>query len=287
MAQKMKNKIFDVLNKSASENPYSKVFHIFMITLIFCNVLAAILETVEELSSQYNLFFGIFEAFSIAVFTIEYSLRLWTCTIEDRFSGYFFGRVRFALTPLALVDLMAFLPFYLPVIIPLDLRFIRVLRLFRLFRLCKMGRYSRSLRTLGNVLKEKKEELFITIFAVLILLVIASSLMYLVEHRIQPQSFSSIPAAMWWGVSTLTTVGYGDVYPVTPAGKFLGAIIAIFGIGMFAVPAGILASGFTDEIHRTQAKRKTCPHCGKDVDEPPKGFINNKSDHPDTEHTRI
>src|SRR5699024_5399228 len=119
-----------------------------------------------------------------------------------------------ALQPLQIIDLLAFLPFYLP-FIGLDLRFIRVVRLFRLFRLLKMGRYSHSLTTLINVIRSKKEELFITLFAGLILLVMASSTMYLVEHQAQPDVFSSIPDAMWWGVVTLTTVGYGDVYPVT------------------------------------------------------------------------
>lgn len=117
--------------------------------------------------------------------------------------------------------------------------------------------------------KKKKKELLITIFATVILLVIVSSLMYFIENKAQPKAFSSIPAAMWWGVATLTTVGYGDVYPITPLGKFLGAVIAIFGIGMFAVPAGILASGFAEKIQKSHRERKICPHCGKDIDKLP------------------
>jgi len=103
-------------------------------------------------------------------------------------------------------------------------------------------------------------------FIVLILLIIASSLMYFVEKDAQPEVFSSIPAAMWWGVATLTTVGYGDVYPVTTIGKLLGAIISLLGIGMFALPAGILASGFAEEIQKRRKGRRVCPHCGKDID---------------------
>lgn len=205
----------------------------------------------------------------MSVFTIEYILRLWTCTADDRFRSPIKGRIRFAATPLALVDLMAILPFYLEIIMlirALDLRFIRALRLFRLFRLFKMGRYSEALKTLGNVLKQKKEELFITVFAILILLITASSLMYFVEKDAQPEAFSSILAAMWWGVSTLTTVGYGDIYPITAIGKFLGALIALLGIGMFALPAGILASGFAEEMQKKRGKRRICPHCGKDID---------------------
>ncbi|KKO18591.1 MAG: Cyclic nucleotide-gated potassium channel [Candidatus Brocadia fulgida] len=143
--------------------------------------------------------------------------------------------------------------------LPLDLRFIRALRLFRLFRILKMGRYSESIRTLGNVLKEEKEALAITVFAVLILLVVASSLMYFVENAAQPEAFSSIPEAMWWGVATLTTVGYGDICPITPLGRFLGAIIALLGIGTIAVPAGIVTSGFAGRFKKSMGK-EACAH---------------------------
>lgn len=275
MTQKVKNRIFGILEIASAGDLPSRIFDVFIMTLISLNVVAVILETVKSLSSRFMFFFRAFEVFSVAVFTIEYLLRLWTCTIDRRFNHPIIGRIRFAVTPLALVDLMAILPFYLPMIIPFDLRFIRALRLFRLFRLFKMGRYSESLKTLGNVLRAKKEELLITIFAVLILLVIASSLMYFVEREAQPQAFSTIPAAMWWGVATLTTVGYGDVYPITGIGKFLGAIIAILGIGIFALPTGILASGLVEVIQKRQVKRRICPHCGKDINEPPETSSNN------------
>lgn len=267
MLPKIKNRIFEIFDLS-SNCFLTRVFNISLLILIFLNVVAATLETVESLLSNYNFFFRVFEAFSVIIFTIEYLLRLWVCTNDNRFHNPIRGRIRFFLTPLSVIDLMAIFPFYLPMIIPFDLRFMRALRLFRLFRLFKAVRYSKSLRRLGNVLQEKKEELLITVFATLILLVIVSSLMYFVENKVQPEKFSSIPAAMWWGVATLTTVGYGDVYPITPAGKILGAIIAIFGIGLFAVPAGILASGFAVEVKKSHSNGKICPHCGKDIIEP-------------------
>ena len=124
------------------------------------------------------------------------------------------------------------------------------------------------MQTLANVLRDRREELYVTIFVLLIMLVIASSLMYFVENEAQPEAFSSIPSAMWWGMVTLTTVGYGDAYPVTSAGKVLGAAIALMGIGMFALPAGILGSGFAEEIQRRK-KGNLCPHCGKHIDDPP------------------
>ncbi len=267
MKARIRTRIFEILEVSRPGDFLSRFFDVFIISLIALNVIAVILETVESLSSHYGRFFNGFEVFSIAVFTAEYLLRIWSCTADKRFSHPLAGRIRFALTPMLVIDLSAILPFYVPMLIPIDLRFMRALRLFRIFRLFKLGRYSRSLRAMGNMLRAKKEELLIAAFGVFVLLVIASSLMYFVEHEAQPEAFSSIPAAMWWGVATLTTVGYGDVYPVTILGKFLGAVISVLGVGMFALPAGIIASGFIEEFQKKKGKQTICPHCGKSVNE--------------------
>jgi voltage-gated potassium channel len=242
-----------------------KFLDLFIVVLILFNIGAIILETEKSVYNAYRGIFIAFEYFSIAVFTIEYLLRLWFCTHDERFKGAFRGRLRFAMTPLALIDLCAILPFYLPMLLPIDLRFIRAIRLFRLFRIFKLARYSTAFTTLTNVIRAKKEELLITAFIVGVLLVTASSLMYFIENEAQPKAFSSIPAAMWWGIATLSTVGYGDIYPVTLAGKVLGAVIALLGIGMFALPAGILGSGFVEELHRQRPEKKICPHCGKEL----------------------
>jgi len=266
--QRIRDRIFGVLELTADDDLPSKLIAIFITTLILLNVIAVIIETVEPISRTGSSFFHAFEVISVTVFTIEYVLRLWTCTSNSRFKSPIRGRIRYTLTPLAIVDLLAILPFYLPMIIPLDLRFMRALRLFRIIRLFKVARYSESLRVIGNVFKKKREELAITIFMVVILLVVVSSLMYFIENEAQPKAFSNIPMAMWWGVVTLTTVGYGDVYPVTPIGKLLGAVIALLGIGMIALPTGILGAGFVEEIHSRREARRICPHCGKDIDEP-------------------
>ena len=260
-----KSRVHEIMEMIPTEDVPSNIFHWFMIILILLNVMAVTLETVERFS-YYTHYFSAFEVFSIAVFTIEYLLRLWSCTADKKFESPVVGRIRFMVTPLALIDLMAVLPFYLPMIFPLDLRFIRVLRLFWVFRVFKMGRYTESFKTFGNVLRAKKEDLAVTVFSVLILLQVASSLMYYAEHSAQPARFSSIPAAMWWGVTTLTTLGYGDIYPVTVLGKILGAVIALLGIGLFALPAGILASGFAEEIQKKRQTQRTCPHCGKEIE---------------------
>jgi voltage-gated potassium channel len=266
MNKKYKTRVFEILEASKAANLPSKVFDIFIIILISLNVLAVVLETVKSLKPNWGRFFEIFELISIIIFTVEYLLRLWSCNSDKQYSGRILGRMKFTFTPLAIIDLVAILPFYLPMLIGVDLRFVRALRLFRIFRVFKFGRYSQSLRSIANMLRAKKEELVITGFTIFIMLIVVSSVIYYFEHEAQPEAFSSIPAAMWWGVASLTTVGYGDIYPVTAVGKFLAGVIAVLGIGLFALPAGIIASGFIEEFQKKKGKRTICPHCGKVID---------------------
>ena len=152
-------------------------------------------------------------------------------------------------------------------LIPFDLRFLRAIRLIRVFRLFKLGRYNESAKQFSRVLKAKKAELLTTVFIIFILLIVASSLLYYIEHQAQPEKFANIPEAMWWGVVTLTTVGYGDIYPITTLGKFLGAIISLLGIGLFALPTGLISAGFIEEIAKKQKTRARCPKCGTTIDD--------------------
>lgn len=268
MLKKLKARVYDVLINTDDDSRTDRVIAVFLMVLILLNVLAVVLETVEELSRAYGQFFFWFEVFSVFVFTAEYVLRLWAVTLDARFRRPVRGRLRYALRPLALIDLIAVLPFYLPLALPLDLRIVRMLRVFRLFRLFKLARYAESLKLLGRVFRAKKEELIVSVLMLFTLLLFSSSLMYVAENDAQPDKFGSIPAAMWWGVATLTTVGYGDVYPVTMIGKVLGAFIAVLGIGIFALPTGILATGFVEALQRKQAAGSlptVCPHCGKEI----------------------
>lgn len=243
-----------------------RVFDLFIVTLILLNVAAMVLESVEGIRRLVPAWFTVFEYFSVIVFTVEYILRVWSCVEEPQYRGPLFGRIHFMLTPLALVDLLAVLPFYLP-FFAVDLRVLRMFRLFRIMRImriAKLARYSDSLQMLMRVLRTKKEQLISTVFILLILLVVTASLMYYAENEAQPDVFSSIPEAMWWAAATLTTVGYGDVYPVTTIGRFMGAVIAVLGIGMFALPTGILGAGFVEELGQRK-KPPRCPHCGKEI----------------------
>ena len=276
MLENLKIRVYDVLVETDDDELIDKVIAVMLMILIIVNAAAVVLETVDELNETYGALFRAIEIVSVAIFTVEYLLRLWIAPLDARYRKPLTGRLRYAATPLALVDLLAILPAILPLIFPLDLRIVRFLRVFRLFRLFKMSRYVESLDTLDDVVKSKKEELIVTLAMISMLLLMASSLMYVVENEAQPDKFPNIPAAMWWGVATLTTVGYGDVFPVTPLGKLFGSLVAFLGIGIFALPTGILASGFADEIKKRREKDDknakngkngicVCPHCGGDV----------------------
>ncbi len=249
-----KKRIFETLEKGEEDDKLSKRFDLFIMTLIILNVILVILETEEHIYKAYQKQLDLFETISVFVFTIEYVLRIWTCTYLEKYRHPVWGRLRYIFSFAALIDLFAILPFYLPLVLAIDGRFLRILRIFRLVRLFKMGRYSKAFQMITKVILDRKEELLITLTMLVVLLVFASGLMYYIENEAQPEAFSSIPETMWWGVATLTTVGYGDVYPITPLGRLLGAFIAVLGIGIFALPAGIIASGFESELSKKRNK---------------------------------
>jgi voltage-gated potassium channel len=263
MKRPLKKRIFYILDATIEGGKVGRAFNGFIMLLIVINVGFVILETIKGVSSRYQEFIDLFETFSVLIFTAEYLLRLWTCTIDIRYKNPVWGRIKFIFSPLILIDLMAILPFYIPMIIPLDLIFLRALRLFRVFRIFKMARYSASLKLFGSVIKSKKEELVISFAIMIVLLIFSATLIHYAEHQAQPEQFSSIPDSMWWAASTFTTIGYGDAIPITPFGKILSLLLSFLGIGIFALPAGILASGFIDEMHKKRHGKRICPHCGK------------------------
>lgn len=247
----MRRKFFRLLEPSKNKSDLNYYFDLFIITLIILNVLAIILASDQIIGSRYKTLFSNFEIFSVIIFSIEYLLRLWTIVEKKAYHDPIKGRIKFIFSPMAIVDLFAILPFYLP-FLGIDLRFLRILRIFRIFRLLKMARYSNAFSMIKRVLKDKKEELLVTLLFIIIILVIISTLMFYIERDAQPEVFGSIPKSLWWGVVTLTTVGYGDIYPITPFGKILGGIITLLGIGLIALPSGILASGYTEQIHKSK-----------------------------------
>lgn len=238
-----------MLGGEGHNDPWVKAVDWFLIVMIALNVMAVVLESIEHLSIAHGPAFHAFDLFSVAVFSIEYLLRLWTAVElnDKRFHHPVLGRLRWMVSPMALIDLLAVLPFYLGMFVEMDLRAIRVLRVLRVF---KLGRYSMAMNVMAAVARQETRAIGAVLFVMLVVLIFTSSLMYLFEHHAQPHVFADIPTAMWWSVVTLTTLGYGDMVPITPFGRLLGGLTAVLGVGMIALPAGVLASGFSEQMRQ-------------------------------------
>ncbi len=249
MAQSVRARLFRLLDGSGRVGLGHHLLNAALVVLILISIGSLAVETISSLPPEWREVTRFIDWFTISVFTIEYLARLW-CAVEDRrerFHHPVWGRLRYAMTPMAIVDLLAVLPFWLSFILPFDLR---VLRLFRILWLIKMTRYSPAMASLASVVRAEGRTLISAMLLMLITVMVASTLMYEVERDAQPEAFSSIPAALWWGIITLTTVGYGDIVPVTDLGRALGALFMFLGVGLFALPAAILAAGFAREIRR-------------------------------------
>ncbi len=259
-----------------NDNKEDKKWHViddyFITALIVLNIVAMMFESIDTHYEQYKTYYHIFDLFSIGVFSVEYLIRIWIADELYPEYGKVKARFKYVFSFFGVIDLLAILPFYMPMFINLDLRFMRVLRLMRIFRVFKLVRFIGSLQLLIRVVKERKDELLITVFGAGLMMIISASLMYEIEHELQPDKFSSIFSSIWWAVATLTTIGYGDVYPVSGLGQFLAAITALFGIGLVAIPTGIISVGFLDQIQAKKeeakenskdTKYKYCPHCGE------------------------
>lgn len=271
--QKLKERCAYLLEPGTAESGWAKAIDVFITLIIIVNLTVLIIDTVPDIPLYYRQNFYLLEVFTVLFFTIEYMLRIWIAPVTEVYSRFKRPRVGFVLSFYGIVDLLAILPFYLNYMFGLNYYYLMVFRLFRIF---KLFRYFTALQLLGRVFRAKFQELMFALFFIVIMLIFVSFLMFYVENKAQPEVFRSIPETMWWGIITLTTVGYGDMHPITPIGKFLGGIIALMGIGLFALPAGILAGGFSTELQKiaqedtekdSKESSTTCPHCGKQLKE--------------------
>lgn len=269
--KKIKQRLFEIIEKTNDDDKASKIFDICIIVLILVNVVLVIVDTFN-VPPKVSKYFNFIETVSVIIFTAEYICRLYTADLLYPDLTPLKARLKYIFTFMAIIDLLAILPFYLPFVIPIDLRVLRMLRIVRLLRIFKISRYTSALSTIGNVFKQKKEQLLSSTFVVLILMIIASVLMYNIESEAQPDAFGNAFEALWWAVATLTTVGYGDIFPVTTLGKILSAIIALLGIGLVAIPSGIISAGFMESIDKNKSKKNEeddkkcfCPYCGKKI----------------------
>jgi voltage-gated potassium channel len=239
-------------------NKAARLFNLLLAALIIANVITVVLETVEPIRNRYSMIFSLAEHAATAVFSVEYVLRLWT-VVELRggqFAHPVWGRLRYMRSFFALIDLAAVLPALLGLLGADDLR---VLRLLRLLRMIKLTRHSRVFNLLWSVFREEAPTIGALLFIMTLTLTISGALAYMVEGEEQPAVFSSIPAAMWWAIETLTTVGYGDMVPVTAVGKVLGGIVSIIGIGTLALFSGVITVGFLDQL-RIIREQASNPH---------------------------
>lgn len=224
----------------------SRLFDVLITAAILLNLFIAIFETFD-VSEQYLDVLSILEAVTVVGFTVEYVLRVWTANYLYRGISEGKSRLKYMLSFNGVIDLLSFLPFYLPIMFPAGVVAFRMFRVVRILRLFRVNAYSDALNVIGDVLKRKKDQIASSVFIILVLMIASSLCMYSLEHNAQPDVFQNAFSGFWWAVSTLLTVGYGDIYPVTVAGRILGIIITFLGVGMVAIPTGILSAGFVEQ----------------------------------------
>ena len=249
----LKKRVFEIISKAEDGDTASKVFDWMIMTLIALSILSIILESFADIYSKYQTVFQVFEAITVVVFTMEYLLRIWTADLL--FPEAKHPRLKYIFSFMALIDLLAILPFYLP-FISADLRFLRMMRLFRLFRLLrvfKLGRYFEALQIIVKVIRTSGPQLVMSVVICIFVMLFSAIIMYTVENPVQPEQFPNVISSLWWAICTLTTVGYGDVYPVTDIGRLFASIISLVGIGIIAIPTGIIAAGFSQAISKDEA----------------------------------
>lgn len=227
------------------------IFDKFVYLLIIANVLAMILESHVSIRNVYGDYFHIFEAISIYIFSFEYLYRIRLAYLDKRLKGVW----KYVFSTFGLIDLISILPFYLNQFVKVDGRFLRILRLFRLTRIFKLGRGSSSLKLFVKALKGVRNELKFTLFLSVLAILFSASAIYYLENEAQPDKFSSITESIWWATVSLATVGYGDVYPITAGGKIFASIISLIGIGIVAIPTGIISASFVEEINQLRRKK--------------------------------
>ncbi|PKM67801.1 MAG: Ion transporter [Firmicutes bacterium HGW-Firmicutes-19] len=243
----IKNKIYNLIREDDVNDIYSNIFDLSIISLIVINLLLIILDTFNMPDWYFSLSSKI-ESISVIIFTLEYLARLWVSDLAIKWVSPTKARVKHVFSFMAMIDLLAILPFYIPFLIPVDLRILRSLRMIRLMRLLKINRYTSALKTITTVFINKKNQLASSLIIVSLLMIISSVIMYNLESQVQPDVFENAFSGLWWAVATLTTVGYGDIYPITFGGKVMAGIIALLGIGLVAVPTGIISAGFVEMI---------------------------------------
>lgn len=251
-------RLFHVLHHPSPDNPTARYANYALTFLILANALFVALETVPWMRQTFGVAFNLFEWTSTVIFIVEYLARLWVCVEQPRYASPITGRLRYALRPLLILDLLVITTFWLPI----DLRFLRVARLVRLLKVLHLDHFEQTLDKISAGLRRRSALMIVAITMMAMCIYASSALIYQLEHAAQPAVFSSIPATFWWAIATLTTIGYGDAVPMTTLGKFCAGLIAIFGIGIFALPTAIVTAVIV-EAGVSDPEPVICRHCGK------------------------
>ncbi len=242
-----REKVYALVFPSPYGGKLHEYYDFFIVFWVLISVMAVILESVDSIHYNLAVEFVVLDTLAVLVFGFEYAFRIYSCVEDPRYKHWFAGRFRYARSPVAIIDLLAIIPFFLEVFLHhlVDLRFLRAFRLMRLF---KLRRYTGSAGTLFAVVRRELPIIGTSAFVMMLLVVLAASFGYLLEHEAQPEKFENIPTAIYWAVITLASVGYGDISPITPMGRMMTVVMALLGIGIFAIPASILSSGFMQEL---------------------------------------
>lgn len=246
-----RKRIYEIIEIGNVNDFISKAFDYFIVVVILLNILVTMLETFRSLEGYHNAFLLV-ESITCIIFAVEYILRLWTAEFAYPNMSRAKATIRFIFSFYGLVDLLAFLPFFIPGMFSSGIVAFRILRVIRIFHLFRINTKYDAFNVITNVLNEKKQPLFFSISLILIMMLASSLCMYNLEHAAQPDVFKNAFSGIWWSVSTLLTVGYGDIYPITMAGKFMATIITFLGVGLVAIPTGIISAGFVE--HYTKIK---------------------------------
>ncbi len=250
----IKRRVNEILDHPKMGDRRAMAIQVFLAATIVINTIAVVIITVPDIRSVYLAVLNLVITICLGIFTVEYFLRIWSCSDAITFRKRTYERMRYALHFYLIIDLISIIPVFFPFLFPSHIALLRLVRLVSIFKLGRYTRYSKSLALFRRVLIRKQEIFVIMLFFLVFVILFSSTILYLVENPVQPDAFSSIPAAMWWAVMTVTTVGYGDIIPVTPLGRILAGLFTLTGVLVLALPSAILASGFMEEREKEREK---------------------------------
>lgn len=246
---KIKKRVFDIIQVGRKTDVASNLFDFFIVLIIFINLFCVIFETFEE-SLPYRSELSLVEAVTTGIFLVEYILRVWTADYLYPNKKPVSARITFLISFFGVIDLLSFLPYYLPLFFPTGLVAFRMFRVIRIFRLFRINAKYDAFNIIADVVSERKDQLFSSMMLILMLMIASSMLMYSLEHQAQPELFENAFSGIWWAVSALLTVGYGDIYPVTVAGRVMAIVISFLGVGLVSIPTGIISAGFVEKYSK-------------------------------------